>query len=61
MRYLLVLLTALLLAACADPYRNLYDGIQNNNDVKRSPNERAISPTPGYDEYKKEREDKTPD
>ncbi len=58
MRYQLILLTALLLAACADPYRNLYDGIQNNNDAKRSPSERAISPTPSYDEYKKEREGK---
>jgi hypothetical protein len=56
MKYLLILLTALLLAACADPYRNLYDGIQTNNDAKRSPQERAISPTPSYDEYQKERE-----
>jgi hypothetical protein len=57
-RHLLILLTALWLAACSDPYRNLYDGIQTNNDAKRSPNERAISPTPSYDEYKKEREGK---
>ncbi|MBU1424155.1 MAG: hypothetical protein KKH12_05010 [Gammaproteobacteria bacterium] len=58
MKYLFMLLTVLWLAACADPYRNLYDGIQTNNDAKRSPTERAISPAPSYDEYKKEREGK---
>jgi uncharacterized lipoprotein YajG len=58
MKPLLILLTAFLLAACSDPSRNLYDGIQKNNDAKRSPNERAMTPTPGYDEYKKEREGK---
>jgi len=51
-----VLLAALSLTACADPARNLYDGIKANNDSKRSPNERAMTPTPSYDEYKKERE-----
>jgi hypothetical protein len=55
----LILLTAFLLAACSNPSRNLYDGIQKNNDAKRSPNERAMTPTPGYDGYKKEREGKT--
>lgn len=55
MKGLLVLLTALTLAACADPARNLYDGIKANNDAKRSPNERAMTPAPSYDEYKKER------
>jgi formaldehyde-activating enzyme involved in methanogenesis len=55
---LLILLTVLLVAACSDPSRNLYDGIKNNNDAKRSPSERAMTPTPSYDEYKKEREGK---
>ncbi len=59
MKRILFLLTALLLVACSDPPRNLYDGIKNNNDAKRSPNERAMTPTPSYDEYKKEREGKT--
>ncbi len=58
MKYLLILVAALLLAACSDPYRNLYEGIQTNNDAKRSPTERAVSPAPSYDEYKKEVEGK---
>ena len=47
-------LTVLTLSACADPARNLYEGIKSSNDAKRTPEERAISPTPSYDEYKKE-------
>jgi formaldehyde-activating enzyme involved in methanogenesis len=58
MKRIVVLMAALLLAACSDPARNLYDGIKNNNDAKRSPSERAMTPTPSYDEYKKEREGK---
>ncbi len=58
MKRILLVLTALLLAACSDPSRNLYNGIKNNNDAKRSPTERAMTPTPSYDEYKKEREGK---
>jgi hypothetical protein len=61
MKYLLTLLGALTLAACADPARNLYDGIQSNRDIKRSPSERTMSPTPSYDEYKKDREGKSKD
>jgi hypothetical protein len=58
MKWILVLLAALSLTACADPARNLYDGIRNNNDAKKTPSERAMTPTPTYDEYKKEREAK---
>lgn len=57
MKSLIALLAVLALSACSsDPYRNLYDGIQTNNDAKRTPSERAMTPTPSYDEYKKERE-----
>ena len=52
----LALLLAMLLAACDDPYRSLYDGIKNRNDAKRTPVERANSPMPSYDQYKRERE-----
>lgn len=56
MKYIL-LLTVLLLTACAeDPYRNLYEGIKGNNEAKRTPDERAASPLPDFDSYKKERE-----
>lgn len=54
MQRTLLLLAALTLSACADPARNLYEGIKSSNDAKRSPNERAVSPAPNYDEYKKE-------
>lgn len=54
---LLLLLTGLLLSACGgDPYRNLYEGIKAQNDAHRTPQERAMTPAPGYDAYKKERE-----
>jgi len=56
MKRVIMLGTMLLLSACADPSRNLYEGIKSNNDAKRSPNERAMTPAPSYDEYKKERE-----
>lgn len=58
MRYLFTILAALALTACADADRNLYEGIKANNEAKRAPNERAITPAPSYDEYKKERETK---
>ena len=50
------LLAAMLLAACDDPYRSLYDGIKNRNESKRTPLERANSPVPSYDQYKRERD-----
>ncbi len=59
MKPIFVLLAALGLASCAgDPYQGLYEGIKGNNDAKRTPTERATTPTPSYDDYKKEREQK---
>jgi hypothetical protein len=53
-------MTVLLLAACtSDPYQGVYEGIKANQDAKRSATERAMTPAPGYDEYKKERDTKT--
>lgn len=43
----------LLLAGCADPARNLYEGIKQGNDAKRTPQERATQPAPDYDSYRK--------
>lgn len=56
MNRLLLLLAVLGLTACSDPSRNLYEGIKSSNDAKRTPEERAMTPAPSYDEYKKERE-----
>ncbi len=47
---------SLLLVGCANPARNLYEGIKGNHDAKRTPMERAVSPTPSYNEYKKQLE-----
>jgi len=56
MKSALILVSALSLVACSDPYRNLYQGIKGSNDAKRTPTERAVSPAPSYDTYRKERE-----
>lgn len=56
LRYTVAMLLGLALAGCADPERNLYEGIKANNDAQRTPYERAISPAPSYDQYKKERQ-----
>jgi hypothetical protein len=54
---LLFLLATSFLTACGnDPYRGLYEGIKNQNESKKTPQEREMNPTPGYDAYKKERE-----
>lgn len=59
MRHILLLLAVLGLGACSDPSRNLYEGIKANNEARRSPTERAMTPAPGYDEYRKERDSGT--
>lgn len=45
------LLALLMLAGCADPAHNLYEGIRQSNDAKRTPMERATQPTPDHDSY----------
>lgn len=56
-KYLALAVCAWLLAACtSDPYQGLYEGIKGNNDAKRTPAERATTPSPSYDTYKKERD-----
>lgn len=53
---LIVLSALLILAGCADPAHNLYEGIKQSNDAKRTPMERATQPAPDYDQYRKERD-----
>lgn len=43
----------LLLAGCADPAHNLYEGVRQSKDAPRTPMERATQPAPEYDTYRK--------
>lgn len=54
---LIVLSALLVLAGCADPARNLYEGIKQSNEAKRTPMERATQPVLDYDSYQKSLED----
>ncbi|MEI7842474.1 MAG: hypothetical protein WCI39_05525 [Gallionellaceae bacterium] len=57
----LMALSYLMLSACSsDPYQGLYEGIKSQNEAKRSPQEKAMTPAPSYDTYKNEREKITP-
>lgn len=52
-----ILLSGLLLAGCSDNMnRAFYEGFKNQNDAEKTPNERALTPTPSYGTYQKERE-----
>jgi hypothetical protein len=52
-----ILLSVIFLTACSSNMnRALYEGIQNQNEINKSPAERAISPTPNYKDYQSERE-----
>ena len=54
--FVLILLSGFYLGACSnDPYQGVYEGIKNQNDSKKTPQEREMNPTPSYDAYKKER------
>ena len=53
----LILLAGIGLSACrGDPYQPLYEGIKGQNESQRTPQERAMTPAPSYDAYKKERD-----
>jgi hypothetical protein len=55
--HLLILLAGISLSACtSDPYQGLYEGIKSQNEAKKTPQERELTPTPSYDAYKKERD-----
>lgn len=51
-----MLTVAAFLGGCADPARNLYEGVKARNESQRTPIERATKPVPDYDEYRKERD-----
>jgi hypothetical protein len=53
----IILVFLLLLSGCGnDPYRRVYETIRNRDDGFKSSAERALSPTPNYGTYKRERE-----
>ena len=54
MKYALVLLLAMM-AGCANPARNVYDGAQNRARSDLPPSEAVSRPGVTYDDYEKER------
>lgn len=53
----IILLSALLLAGCSNNVnRAFYEGIKTQTEGYKTPNERAVTPTPSYDTYIKERD-----
>ncbi|MDP2805803.1 MAG: hypothetical protein Q8O24_07650 [Gallionellaceae bacterium] len=56
-KIVLATLSCLMLSACSsDPYQGLYEGIKQQNESRRTPQEKAMTPAPSYDNYKNERE-----
>ena len=54
--FVLISISSFCLCACSnDPYQGVYEGIKNQNESKKTPQEREMNPTPSYDAYKKER------
>lgn len=50
-------LLCLTLSACgSDPYRGVYEAVKSRNESTQTPAERSVTPSPSYDQYKKERE-----
>jgi hypothetical protein len=52
-----LILACTVAVGCAEPSRNLDEGIKMHNESMQTPEERANTPPePSYDEYKKERD-----
>lgn len=47
------------MAGCADPARNVYEGVRTSGDATRSPVEKATQPSQSYEDYEQERRGKT--
>ncbi len=58
MKSLLMLLSAMLLAGCADTNwsRNIYEGVRQQRQVSPDPSAAPPAPAPEYEQYKRERE-----
>ena len=46
-------------AGCADPARNVYEGVRTSGDATRSPVEKATQPSQSYEDYERERRAKS--
>ena len=47
------------MAGCADPARNVYEGVRTSGDATRSPVEKATQPSQSYEDYERERRAKS--
>ena len=53
----IIILLLTLMSACSNNVnQRLYEGIKRQNEVNKSPVERAMTPAPSYDAYRKERD-----
>jgi len=49
-------LAGLVLAGCSNLYQGVYEGNNSYKDSARTPDERAMTPSPGYGTYQKDRD-----
>jgi hypothetical protein len=49
-----ILPTCIVLASCGNMYSGVYEGNKSYKDSYKTPVESAMTPTPGYREYKQE-------
>jgi len=48
-------LICLFLAGCSNLYQGIYEGNKNYKESDKTPSERAMTPTPSYGTYQKDR------
>lgn len=48
-------LAALVMTGCADPARNVYEGVRTRDTTMQTPMERSTQPAPTYEDYERER------
>ncbi|MBL8534025.1 MAG: hypothetical protein JNL33_09265 [Betaproteobacteria bacterium] len=46
---------ALVMTGCADPARNVYEGVRTRDTTMQTPMERSTQPAPTYEDYERER------
>ncbi|MBK8017352.1 MAG: hypothetical protein IPK20_11960 [Betaproteobacteria bacterium] len=43
------------MTGCADPARNVYEGVRTRDTTMQTPMERSTQPAPTYEDYERER------